>query len=82
MRMRKRRPLLCIIFFLAAALATDSQWEVSDCTELNGYACKGPEGMNIPEIKYGIRGFPKVDHFGIDARIVLEQINSAKKNYL
>ena len=26
--------------------------------------------------------FPKVDHSGIDARIVLEQINSAKKNYL
>ena len=25
------------------------------------------------------RGFPKVDHSGIDARIVLEQINSAKK---
>ena len=28
------------------------------------------------------RGFPKVDHSGIDARIVLEQINPAKKNYL
>ena len=28
------------------------------------------------------RGFPKVDHSGIDARIVLEQINSVKKNYL
>ena len=26
-----------------------------------------------------IRGFPKVDHSDIDARIVLEQINSAKK---
>ena len=26
-----------------------------------------------------IRGFPKVDHSGIYARIVLEQINSAKK---
>ena len=25
------------------------------------------------------RGFPKIDHSGIDARIVLEQINSAKK---
>ena len=25
------------------------------------------------------RGFPKVDHSGIDARIVLEQIYSAKK---
>ena len=25
------------------------------------------------------RGFPKVDHSGIDARIVLEQINSAIK---
>ena len=25
------------------------------------------------------RGFPKVDHSGVDARIVLEQINSAKK---
>ena len=25
------------------------------------------------------RGFPKVDNSGIDARIVLEQINSAKK---
>ena len=26
-----------------------------------------------------IRGFPKVDHSGRSARIVLEQINSAKK---
>ena len=26
------------------------------------------------------RGFPKVDHSGINARIVLEQINSTKKN--
>ena len=26
------------------------------------------------------RGFPKVDHTGRSARIVLEQINSAKKN--
>ena len=26
------------------------------------------------------RGFPKVDHSGRSARIVLEQINSAKKN--
>ena len=25
------------------------------------------------------RDFPQVDHFGIDARIVLEQINSAKQ---
>ena len=29
-----------------------------------------------------IRGFPKVDHSGRSARIVLEQINLAKKNYL
>ena len=36
-----------IIFFLAAALATHSQWEVTDCTERNGYACKGPESMNL-----------------------------------
>ena len=28
------------------------------------------------------QGFPKVYHSGIDARIVLEQINSAKINYL
>ena len=27
----------------------------------------------------GVHGFPKIDHSGIDARIVLEQINSAKK---
>ena len=27
-----------------------------------------------------IRGFPKVDHSGRSARIVLEQINSAKNN--
>ena len=26
------------------------------------------------------RGFPKVDHLGIDARIVLEQNNFSKKN--
>ena len=35
------------------------------------------------ERSYGhthIRGFPKVDHSGRSARIVLEQINSAKKN--
>ena len=35
------------------------------------------------KLEFGwIQGFPKVDHSGIDARIVLEQINSAKKNYL
>ena len=25
------------------------------------------------------QGFPKVDHSGVDARVVLERINSAKK---
>ena len=29
-------------------------------------------------VRIANRGFPKVDHSGIDARIVLEQINSAK----
>ena len=28
------------------------------------------------------RGFPKVDHSGINTRIALEQINSAKQNCL
>ena len=38
--------------------------------------------VNVCEYKVGInaiRGFPKVDHSGIDSRIVLEKINSAKK---
>ena len=38
--------------------------------------------VNVCEYKVGInaiRGFPKVDHSGIDARIVLEPRNSAKK---
>ena len=38
--------------------------------------------VNVCEYKVGInaiRGFPKVDHSGIHARIVLEQITSAKK---
>ena len=38
--------------------------------------------VNVCEYKVGInaiRGFPKVDHSGINARIVLEQITSAKK---
>ena len=40
--------------FFTATLATESQWEVADCTEENGYACKGPEGMGFLEILHNI----------------------------
>ena len=43
-------------FLSSATLSTDSQWEVVDCIQGNGYACKGPEGINFSVIKYGIAG--------------------------
>ena len=45
--------------------------------------CKNPKSLNCfnsyDSHNVHIRGFPKVDHSGRSARIVLEQINSAKK---
>ena len=49
-----------------------------DATKKNLQRC---EWSQIGTVVY-IRGFPKVDHSGRSAKIVLEQINSAKKTFL
>ena len=52
MYIKIREKTFVMLYFLSSAtLATGSQWEVTDCTELNGYACKGPTGMDFSDIK-------------------------------
>ena len=47
---------------------------------LNGVLANGSDSRQVFTLKDLILGFPKVDHCGIDARIVLEQNKFTKKD--
>ena len=71
--------LAWIVIFLCLSKGIKSSGKVREKSSIQNDSSNGDTFKISLISSRNIRGFPKVDHSGRSARIVLEQINSAKK---